>query len=199
MAIEEISRLVAQRLLQGCMNHEQFANYYDFLGLKGYKKCHEYHFFEQMSNYRKFITYYIEHENRLIPDFSAKTLTSFSIVPDNWYGYTREDVDINTKRNAVKSGLEKYVNWQKETKKFLQEMYNQSIQEGQISLAIKIQEYICSVDQEIKKASKEYLEIKATDYDLPTIVTKQQSLAKKYGKKIHEMRKEFDHVKSQRS
>ena len=102
-------------------------------------------------------------------------------------------------RNAVKSGLEKYVNWQKETKKFLQEMYNQSIQEGQISLAIKIQEYICSVDQEIKKASKEYLEIKATDYDLPTIVTKQQSLAKKYGKKIHEMRKEFDHVKSQRS
>ena len=48
MPFEEICRIVAQRLLQGCMNHEQFSNYYDFLGLEGYKLFHEHQFFEEM-------------------------------------------------------------------------------------------------------------------------------------------------------
>ena len=40
MPFEEICKLIAQRLLQGCMNHEQFANYYDVLGLEGYSIFH---------------------------------------------------------------------------------------------------------------------------------------------------------------
>ena len=33
MTIEEIGRNVAERLLQGVMSHEEFTNYYNFLGL----------------------------------------------------------------------------------------------------------------------------------------------------------------------
>lgn len=193
MTIEEISRLIAQRLLQGCMNHEQFANYYSFLGLEGYKLFHEFHFAEQMHGYRKFISYYIDHYNKLVPQYSSESLTSFSIIPDNWHEHNRDEMDINTRRNAVKSGLEKYVHWEKETKKFLEDMYFQAVQQQEIGIAIKIEQYICSVDQEIKMALKQYLEIKSTDYDLPIIISKQQKLCKKYGKKLYEMRKEFEH------
>lgn len=198
MPFEEICKLVAQRLLQGCMNHEQFANYYDFLGLKGYSTFHEYHFFEQMHGYRQFITYYIQHQDRLVQDFSPNTLSSFNILPDNWYGYTRQDVDTNTRRNAVKSGLEKYVHWEKETKKFFEDMYSQAIQQGFIGISIQIKKLIKSVEQEIKYANKEYLQIKSTEYDMPTIVTKQDCLIKKYKKKLHQIkpRKEFEHESS---
>ena len=82
-----------------------------------------------MFNYREFITYYIDHQDRLVQDFSPNSLTSFNIIPDNWYSYTRDDMDTNTRRNAVKSGIEKYVHWEKETKKFLEDMYSQSIQQ----------------------------------------------------------------------
>lgn len=196
MPIEEICKLIAQKLLQGCMNHEQFINYYDFLGLEGYKLFHEYHFFEQMTGYRDFIAYYIQHQNKLIPHYSTDSLTSFTIVPDNWYNYTRTDTDINTKRNAVKSGLEKYVRWERDVKVFLEDMYSQCIQQGFILLSYEIKKYLCSVEKEIKIAEQEYLEIKSTEYDMPTIVTRQQSLAKKYNKKLCNMRKEFEHVKS---
>ena len=184
MPFEEICKLVAQRLLQGCMNHEQFANYYDFIGLKGYKLFHEYHFFEEMFGYREFMTYYIEHQDKLISDYSSQSLTSFSIVPNNWYDYKREDMDINTRRNAVRSGIEKYVHWEQDTKKFLEDMYVQSSQQGFIDIAIEIKKRICSVEKEIEKAKFTYLELKASDYDMPTIISKQESLIKKYKKKL---------------
>lgn len=195
MPFEEICKMIAQRLLQGCMNHEQFANYYDFLGLKGYSVFHEYHFFEQMCGYRKFITYYIEHQDKLVQDFSPTSLVSFNIIPDNWYNYVRDDVDVNTRRNAVKSGLEKYVHWENDTKKFLEDMYVQTIQQGYIGISIEIKRMIQSVEEEIEKANKEYLQIKATEYDMPTIVSKQDCLIKKYKKKMRQLtpRKEFDH------
>ena len=195
MPFEEICKLVAQRLLQGCMNHEQFANYYDFLGLEGYSIFHEYHFFEQMHGYRQFVTYYIDHQDRLIQDFSPNSLTSFNIIPDNWFGYTRDDMDTNTRRNAVKSGLEKYIHWEKDTKKFLEDMYTQAIQQGFIGISIQIKKYIKSVEDQIKHANKTYLEIKSTEYDMPTIVAKQDYLIKKYSKKLRQIkpRKEFEH------
>lgn len=184
MPFEEICKLVAQRLLQGCMNHQQFANYYDFLGLEGYKFFHDYHFFEEMHGYREFMSYYIEQYDKLITDYVSQSLTAFTIIPNNWYDYLREDMDINTRRSAVKSGIEKYLRWQKETKKFLEDMYSQCIQQGFIGMSICIKKHICSVEEQIQKANRTYLELKATDYDLPTIVSKQQYLIKKYKKKL---------------
>lgn len=200
MPIEEICKLIAQKLLQGCMNHQEFANYYQFLGLQGYKLKHEYHFFEQMYHYRKFIQYYLQTENKIIPQFSSQSLTSssFSIIPSNWYGYIRQDVDLNTRRNAVKSGLEKYIHWEDQVKSFLEEMYIECINQRYVSLSLEIQKYLCYVEQQIKEAERKHLEIKASDYDLPTIVSEQQQLVKKYTKKLDFMRKEFDqkYVKS---
>ena len=170
MTVEEIGGLIAQKMLQGTMIHEQLINYYNFLGLKGYQKCHEYHYEEESSAYIKFMCYFINHYNKLLPKYSFESLTAPVIIPDNWYGYNREDVDISTKRNAVKNGLEKWISWEKEVKHFLQETYSELININQIALAIEINENIKDVDRELKHAQLKYLEIKATDFDMSVIV-----------------------------
>lgn len=184
MTIEEIGNLVAQRLLQGSMNHEEFSNYYHFLGLEGYKCCHKYHFIEQTMNYKQFVDYYISQHDKLIPKFSLEGLTLVKIVPDNWYGYTRVDMDTQTRRNAVKSGLQKYVQWEKDTKKFLEDMIKESTMIGEYGLAEKLKECLKNVEEEVKIAQKEHLEIRSTDYDLTAIVERQKELKKQYGKKF---------------
>ena len=47
MTVEEIFSKISQRMIGGLMFHEQMSNYYDFLNLRGYKKCHEYHYLEE--------------------------------------------------------------------------------------------------------------------------------------------------------
>jgi len=53
----------------------------------------------------------MQHYNKLIPNFSFESLNNLPIIPDNWHEDVRNDVDINTRRNAVKTGLEKYIHW----------------------------------------------------------------------------------------
>ena len=200
MTVEEIGSNVAERLLQGAMNHQQFANYYDFLGLQGYKLCHECHFYEQNCGYRKFITYFIKHYDKLIPTFALGSFSSPSIVPDNWNEHKRNDMDINTRRNAVKTGLEKYIRWEEETQRYLEDMYVQALNVNEINLAMKIKQYIESVVDELEKGKTQHLLIKSTDYDLPTIVSEQGWLIKKYTKRLKKFkRKESDYDQPQRS
>ena len=196
MTVEEIGSNVIERLLQGDMNHQQFANYYDFLGLQGYKLCHEWHFYEQNCGYRKFISYFIKHYDRLIPVFSLGSFVSPSIIPNEWFNYTRNSLDMNGHRNAVKTGLEKYISWQTETQKFLQEMYVHAMNINEVNLAIKIKQYIKDVEEQIEKAKTQHLLIKSTNYDMSTIASEQQWLIKKYTKKL---RKDTSYDQSQRS
>jgi len=92
-----------------------------------------------MFNYQDFVIYFTEHYNKLIPKFGIESFSSISIVPNNWYEYKREDVDINTRRSAVKTGLERYVYWERDTKKFFEDMYMQATGIGEVGLALKIQ------------------------------------------------------------
>ena len=187
MSIEEVGQLISQRLLQGSMYHEQFANYYLFLGLEGYKSYHEHQFLEETLNYRKFITFFMQYYNKLIPNLSFEKINTPHIIPENWHNSDRQDVDSTTCRNAVTKGCEKYVNWQIQTKRVLEDMSVQLESEGEITFALEVYKYIKNVKKELIRAQKEYLEIKATDYDLPTIVARQKQLDKKYSKKIKGM------------
>ena len=190
MTIEEIGGLIAQKMLQGTMIHQQLINYYNFLGLKGYQKCHEYHYYEESCAHIKFMSYFISHYNKLMPRYSFDSLTLPSIVPQNWYGYNREDVDINTRRNAVKSGLQKWIAWEADVKHFLQEIYSELVNINELALAIELQENIKEVDKELKHAKLKYLEIKATDFDMTVIISEQECLKQKYKQKIAKKKEE---------
>lgn len=184
MNVEEICAAIAQKLLQGSMVHQQFINYYNFLGLNGYQTCHEYHYYEQSKGYLEFIKYYINHYDKFIPKYSLESLNSPKLIPDNWYSYQRKDMDINTKRNAIKNGLERWIDWERQVKNFLQEMCVELVNNNEIALSLKIKQYIKDVDQELEKAELKYLQIKASDYDMSMIISQQKELEKQYKKEI---------------
>lgn len=181
MTAEEVYSKIASHMIKGMMAHDQLANYYDFLGLKGYKRCHEYHFMCETVAYRSINRYFINHHNKMV---EQEQVSDPELIPSSWYKYTRHDVDINTKRNAVKVGLDKWVAWEKETKTLYEEMYKELVDINEIALAFKVKELVCDVDHELKTAERELLDIKATDYDMSYIVSEQSYMHDKYKKKM---------------
>lgn len=181
MTIEEIYSNINEHMINGLMLHDQLANYYDFLGLGGYKRCHEYHYFKENMAYRSLNRYFINHHNKLIPE--AK-FDNISIIPNSWYEHVREDVDISTKKNGVKMGLEKWVEWERKTKKLYEQMYKEAMEIGEVASAHKIMCLVKDVDCELKKAERYWLNKESIGYDMTAIVEEQNKKHDKYKKKM---------------
>ena len=171
MTVDEVFTKISSHMIEGLMFHSQMAEYYQFLGLPGYCQCHEYHYLEETRSYHKIIIDYITCFNKLLP---AGKANDPGLIPANWYKYTRTDVDVNTKRTSVKSGLEKWVAWEKETKTLYQQMHQELIKLGEIAAALKVEELIEDVTEELKEAEQYLLNKKATDYDMVDIVEEQK-------------------------
>ena len=180
MTVEEIYSTIAAHMIKGMMIHDELANYYDFLGLKGYKRCHEYHFLDETCAYRKLCRYYINHHNKLIPYINIDTPT---VIPDNWYKHIRQDVDTNTRMGAVRNGLTMWVNWERETKKLYEKMYTELMNIDEVASAHEISKLVESVDCELKKAERYQLNKAAIDYDMTVIIEEQSKKHDKYREK----------------
>lgn len=184
MIVEEIFTKLKTHMLEGMVFHDQLSRYYDFLNLKGYKRCHEYHYFEETIGYRKLCRYFMNHYHMFIP---YEDMTDPHVIPDAWHRYTRPEVDSNTKRQAVKNGVEHWVKWERETKKLYQEMYKELMNIDEVAAAEKILCYIKDVDCELKHAERKHIDLEAINYDLPTIVIEQHELHEKYRKKLESL------------
>lgn len=181
MTIVEIYTQINERLINGLMLHDQMANYYDFLGLQGYKRCHEYHYFKENMEYRALNRYFINHHNMLIPE---TRFDNISAIPGSWYSHTRDDVDMSTKQNAVKAGLKKWVEWERETKKLYEQMYQEAMDIGEVASAEKIKCLIKGVDKELKNAERYWLNKEAIGYDMTSIIEEQKHKHDKYQRKM---------------
>lgn len=179
MTIDEIFKKLSAHIIKGIMIHEQMADYYDFLNLHGYKRCHEYHAKCEMKNMRKLHRYFINHFNKLIEE---ENIENPDVIPASWYRYTRQDVDTNTKRSAVKAGIEKWVSWEKETKDFYESMVTELIDMGEQSAAKKVACLLHDVDCELKWAQRRHINLLSADYDIGYILGEQDYLHDYYKK-----------------
>lgn len=184
MVVEEIFAKLKNHMIEGMVFHDQMAQYYDFLSLKGYKRCHEYHYFTETLGYRKLCRYFMNHYHMFIP---WEEMDNPRAIPDSWYRYTRQEVDTGTKKSAVKSGIEKWVKWEKDTKNLYQEMYQELVGIGEIAAAQKIMCYICDVDCELKHVERKHLDLESIGYDLPTIVMRQHEIHDMYKEKLEHL------------
>jgi len=87
---------------------------YDFLGLYGFAKCHEYHYIEETKGYECLLHYYSTRYHRLI---QIEDKPKPEIIPQTWYKYSTTAVDTNTKRQSTQTMMKKWVEWEQETKK----------------------------------------------------------------------------------
>lgn len=181
MTIEEIFSQIGQHMIEGLMIHSQMADYYAFLGFKGFAKCHEYHFFEENYNYKKLANYYMNHYHKILLE---RRFNNPNIIPEEWYQHSREDVSLETKQTYIEAGFKKWIDWERKTKSFYQQQYQSLISLGEIAGAIEVAKYVEDVSKELSKAEMEHLEYSGMKYSLTDILLKQDELHKKYSKKM---------------
>lgn len=157
---------VAARIIQGVMVHDEMAKYYDFLAIPCYRDAHIHHAKEEFDWYHKICKHYICHHNMLIPDTSVGR--PVEIIPQSWYKYTRDDVDVATKKNAIKSGIEKWYNWETETKEYYMEQLAEMTDREDRKI---MNELIDCVSKEEKCAHEKWLYLKTIDWDLSKILS----------------------------
>ena len=183
MTIQEIFEKVSTRMVDGLMFHSDMLHYFHFLGLYGYKECQDYHYIEESKNHMDLCEYYMDVYDRLL----SQNTTFSSPIPQKWYQYSRNEVDNSTRKAAIMTGFNKWVEWETETLKFLEEMYGALLDLKEFASARFLGNYVDDVREELNGAKKKYLELKSIDFDMSVIIDEQDSLIKKYKKKKKEI------------
>lgn len=181
MTVEEIFNKLASHMCEGIKMHDEMAKAYDYLNLFGLSKCHIYHSCEEKEGYLLLSHYYMTHYFKLL---LVQEVIEPKLIPENWYRYTTQVVDGNTKRTAIKELMKKWVEWEQDTKKLYQEMRQELIQLGEVAAALYIDKYIYDVTKELCHAQKKLIKLETLDYDLYFIIEWQEDLYKKYTKKL---------------
>ena len=181
MTVEEVFTKLAIHMKEGVRMHQALAEAYNFLGLYGFAKCHTYHYMEELKGYECLLWYYSTRYHKLL---DTTNVPMPDVIPNTWYKYNTMEVDVSTKRNSVKSMMEKWVQWERNTKKLYQDMYKELFEINEIAAANKINCYICDVDEELKHAEKKLIKLETLGYDIGNIISWQQPMYKKYKKRL---------------
>lgn len=184
MTVEEIFSKLSAHMIKGMMAHEQFANMYQFLGLDGCKCCHDYHFLAETIGYRKLLKFYINKYNKLVPEGRVEDP---GLIPDNWYKYTRQDVDAASKRTYIKNLLSEWHNWEKDTYKYYHDMCKELENLYEYAAADYVKCLMCDVEEEIMDIEKKMLKLGSVDYSMTFIIGRQKHLEEKYREKKKEL------------
>lgn len=178
---EEIFNQISSRFIAATMMHMQFANYFDFLGMKGYKRLHEYQFFAESAEHREVSKYFINHHGKLLSDtFSGEV----RVIPDSWYGANRLGVGKSTKQKAVEDSFLEYQTWEKETKTVYEKYAHTLRESGHISDALFVEKIISAVSEEVENIDRMISDLISTGYDMIYIMENQKEIYDKYKKMV---------------
>lgn len=181
MTLEDVFAKLSSHLIEGLMFHDQLSNYFGFLSLGGYEMCHKYHYLSESLSYKETNSYYLKHYNKLIREDKPNNP---STIPQSWYKFTRQDVDTNTKKNAVQVGFTKWVTWERDTKSIYEALYKELITLGNIDASLFVADLIRDVSAELVEAEQYLTDLETDGYDISDIIVWQSELEHKYHKKI---------------
>lgn len=183
-SVEAIFSEINARMIAALMLHDQMTDYFDFLGMKGYKRLHEYQYFDESLERKKLNQYYINHHNRLIEDTYTGQV---EIIPENWLSANRISVGKSTKQKGIEDGFNQYRAWEAETKA-LYEHYASKLRElGAVSDALVVEKLVENVDGELKKLESIMIDLISSGYDMVYITETQPEIHDKYKAKLSEI------------
>lgn len=168
---------INQRQITALMFHDQMADLFDFLGLMGFKRMHEYQYFAESAEHRTTKRYFINHHNRLLPEDGVEEIEA---IPDSWYKYTRFEVSAQVRRQAVETAFEKYNEWESETKECYEKAAKELLDAGYMADYNKVNCLIEDVDMELKHIDRLIICLKSVAYNDVYVATIQDELHEKY-------------------
>jgi hypothetical protein len=183
-SVESIFSEINARMIAALMFHDQMSDYFDFLGMKGYKRLHEYQYFSESMERKKINQYYINHHNKLIPNTYSGQV---AMIPENWQTANRISVGKSTKQKGIEDGFNQYHDWEAETKS-LYEHYSSRLREmGAVADAIMVEKLVEDVDNELKKLERIIVDLISSGYDMVYITESQHGIHDKYKAKMSEI------------
>lgn len=183
-SVEAIFSEINARMIAALMFHDQMSDYFDFLGMKGYKRLHEYQYFSESLERKKLNQYYINRHNKLIPNAYSGQV---SMIPDSWLTANRISVGKSTKQKGIEDGFNQYHEWEADTKS-IYEHYSSRLRElGAVADAIMVERLVEDVDKELKKLEGIIVDLISSGYDMVYITESQQGIHDKYKSKLHEI------------
>lgn len=177
---EDVYELINARQITALMFHDKMADMFDFLGLRGFKRMHEYQYFVESAEHRALKRYYLNHHGKLLPDSEVDAI---SVVPEDWYQYNRMDVTPSIRRQAVQTAFESYLDWEAGTKALYSKMASYLLSWNNVADFNKVNELVKDVDMELKHLERIYLRLKSVEYDPIHIELLQDEYHEKYKKK----------------
>ena len=185
MTPEEIFQKLSGRRIQGVMIHQQYADYYNFLGLHGYERCHQYQAYEELIGLTKLHDSFITVYDKLVPQAE---FTNPEIVPQTWRRYSRNDIDGKTKRQAVRDGFDRWCAWETETLSIAENACKQLAEIGEakgVEIAFMI---VRDVTDELERIKRQKMALSSVDYDMIFILDEQDKEYHKYQKMMKGLR-----------
>ena len=182
--VKEVFTDINSRQITALMFHDEMADLFDFLGLRGFKRMHEYQYLSESGEHRALKRYYINHHGSLIP---TEDIDPIEIIPYDWYQYTRTDVPVGLRKQTVQKAMEQYKSWETGTKALYESCASHLLKWGCIADFNKVSNLICDVDTELKYLERLCLELRSVDYSPDYIQMLQDKYHEKYKEKCKEI------------
>lgn len=177
---KDIFMAVNARQIYALMFHDEMADLFDFLGLRGFKRMHEYQYLVESSEHRGLKRYYLNHHGKLLPD---SEINFVSVIPEDWGQYSRCDVTPGVRKQTVQKAMQQYKDWESETKELYCKCASKLMSWGKVSDFNKINDLVKDVDMELKYLERLCLELSSVDYDNTYLQVIQDKLHEKYKEK----------------
>lgn len=174
---EEVYKLISSRQSTALMFHDNMADLFDFLGLNGFKRMHEYQYLVESAEHRALKRYYLNHHGKLLPEEEPHPV---SVIPSDWYKYTRMDVTSSVRRQAVKTAFEQYYEWEAETKELYSTAAVHLMNWHKVADFNKVNGLLMDVDKELKYLERLIIRMSSVDYDPVYVDTLQDEYHEKY-------------------
>lgn len=180
-SVDDVFAEINARQIAALMMHDQMADYFDFLGLSGYKRLHLYQYFAESKERREVAHYYINHHGKLIPD---RFEGNVQMIPESWRSANRMSVGKSTKQKAVEDGFSVYLGWEQATKDVYQKYATALREQGYVADAIFVDRLVEDVDNELERLERIITDLITSGYDPVYILESQKELHDKYKKKM---------------
>lgn len=180
---------ISKHMIEATMYHEEMTNYYDFLGLKGFKRMHEKQLYSELIGRRKLHSYFVSAENKLIP--SPTSIDTVARIPAEWYNYSRKDVDGDVVLRNTEKSLKEYREWEHETLELFEGFAKELLEHGHIAHYEFVKCYVKDVAYELKRLDKLIQSLTEVEYDVIYIVEIQKEMHDSFKEKERKLFKKI--------
>ena len=176
---------IERHMVKGIMFHNDMSDYFNFIGLHGFKRIHEYQFYDEEIGRRKLCRKVLDMHNILIPHNKVEIEKH---IPDDWYNYTRMDIDDSVIPKFVKNAWMMYKHWEEETKDLYTGIAYAFYEKGMLLDCEFVKEYLFDVQKELKMIYRMCERLNIIAYDVVGISEMQDKTHDEYKSKLKKLK-----------